>query len=70
MLPIPAFILLVVWIGFQVLNALGDAGAGGAVAWWAHIGGFLLGMALTPFFKRGTAPLGGINGIKRIPHAQ
>jgi membrane associated rhomboid family serine protease len=64
-LPVPAFILLVVWMGFQVFSALGDGGAGASVAWWAHIGGFLLGMALTPFFKRDTAPYGGITGIKK-----
>ena len=64
-LPVPAFILLVIWMGFQVFSALGDGGAGASVAWWAHIGGFLLGMALTPFFKRDTAPYGGITGIKK-----
>jgi len=64
-LPLPAFLLLIVWMGFQVFSALGESGAGAAVAWWAHIGGFLLGMALTPFFKRGTAPYGGITGIKK-----
>ena len=64
-LPLPAFLLLIVWMGFQVFSALGESGAGAAVAWWAHIGGFLLGMALTPFFKRGTAPYGGITSIKK-----
>ena len=64
-LPLPAFLLLIVWIGLQVVNVWGDGGAGSPVAWWAHIGGFFLGMALTPLFKRGTAPYGGVHGIKR-----
>ena len=63
-IPLPAFLLLIVWMGFQIFSALGD-GAGSNVAWWAHIGGFLVGMALTPLFKRGTAPYGGIHGIKK-----
>ncbi len=64
-IPLPAWLLLIVWIGFQMLSAAAAAGSAGGVAWWAHIGGFFLGMALTPFFKRGTAPYGGIHGIKK-----
>jgi len=25
---------------------------GGGVAWWGHIGGFIAGVLLVPFFKR------------------
>jgi membrane associated rhomboid family serine protease len=35
----------VAWLGLQMLGALLAAGAAG-VAWWAHVGGFALGMAL------------------------
>lgn len=37
------------WIFFQFLAAYAEAGAGasGGVAYWAHIGGFLVGAALT-----------------------
>ena len=44
--------MLGVWIGGQfvaVPQALSDTGGG--VAYLAHIGGFLAGMALIPFFK-------------------
>jgi membrane associated rhomboid family serine protease len=48
---IPAGIVLVLWFGLQFLsNLMTPAGAGG-VAFRAHIGGFIAGMALIPFFK-------------------
>ena len=50
---LPAWLVLGVWIGGQfvaVPQALADSGGGG-VAYMAHIGGFLAGMALIPFFK-------------------
>jgi len=35
----------------QLLNAvLSDPNQPG-VAWWAHVGGFAMGLLLTPFFK-------------------
>ena len=40
-----ARIFLGLWLGGQVVSALAS-GAGPGVAWWAHIGGFVLGMAL------------------------
>jgi membrane associated rhomboid family serine protease len=40
-----ATFFLVAWLGLQMLGALLAAGAAG-VAWWAHVGGFALGMAL------------------------
>ncbi|MGC6471441.1 MAG: rhomboid family intramembrane serine protease [Parvibaculales bacterium] len=46
---VPAFLVLSVWIGLQFLN-LGQPDSG--VAYVAHIGGFLAGMALIPFFKK------------------
>lgn len=42
---IPAFIFLGLWFFIQFINATGQ-GAGAGIAWWAHIGGFLSGMAL------------------------
>ena len=49
---LPAWLVLGVWIGGQfvaVPQALNETGGG--VAYMAHIGGFLAGMALIPFFK-------------------
>ena len=46
---IPAVVVLGLWLVLQILNI----GMGGGVAWFAHIGGFVAGMALIrPFFPR------------------
>ena len=48
---IPAVIFLGLWFLFQLFNGLGTfGGAGGGVAFWAHIGGFLAGVYLVRFF--------------------
>src|SRR5690606_364475 len=49
---LPAGWVLGFWFVLQILNTLLAAGGdGGGVAWLAHVGGFLAGMALIPFFK-------------------
>ena len=53
---VPAFLVLGIWILGQFVAAPGAVGAEGGVAYFAHIGGFIAGMVLTPFFrKRGIA---------------
>jgi membrane associated rhomboid family serine protease len=49
LVPIPAVIILGLWFIMQFLSAFSSLGsvASGGVAWWAHVGGFLLGMLLT-----------------------
>jgi len=42
---IPAFIFLGFWFLIQFFNAAGSGGGAG-IAWWAHIGGFIAGIAL------------------------
>jgi membrane associated rhomboid family serine protease len=49
---IPAAFVLGIWILIQVLNI----GAGGGVAWFAHIGGFLIGIALIKMFTKRKKP--------------
>jgi len=48
-IPIPAFIILGYWFLLQFAAGVSTVGAAatGGVAWWAHIGGFLLGMLIT-----------------------
>ena len=43
-LVLPAWLLLSMWIAFQLISAVGSEGAG--VAWWAHVGGFAAGIGL------------------------
>jgi len=47
---LPAYIVLGVWIGLQFYNVW--SGTGGNTAWWAHIGGFVMGVLLVGLFKR------------------
>jgi membrane associated rhomboid family serine protease len=47
--PVPAFVFLVLWFAIQAFNGFGSLLAshpGGGVAWWAHAGGFAAGMVL------------------------
>lgn len=57
MMHLPAIIVLGLWFVMQLVSAaLGSAGQPG-VAFWAHIGGFIAGMALIPLFKKPNVPL-------------
>ena len=57
---LPAWLVLGFWIGGQFLAVPGAlTGADGGVAYFAHIGGFIAGMVLIPFFKRADIPLFG-----------
>lgn len=52
----PAIIFLLLWFGQQMFLGIGSLGSVSAesvgVAWWAHIGGFLFGVAVGLVFKR------------------
>jgi membrane associated rhomboid family serine protease len=50
---VPAFIVISIWFATQVMSGLGTLGTntGGGVAWFAHIGGFIMGVLLERFFK-------------------
>jgi membrane associated rhomboid family serine protease len=48
---LPAWLVLFGWAILQVLSASSQAGLeGGGVAYWAHIGGFVFGLALIKLF--------------------
>ncbi len=52
---IPAFIYLGFWFFSQLssgLLSLGSYGVFGGIAWWAHIGGFMVGLLLVKLFSR------------------
>lgn len=48
---IPAWMAIAAWFAYQ-LYASFTAGPDDAVAWWAHIGGFIFGLAYILVFKR------------------
>ncbi len=50
---IPALFVLGFWMVVQILSGLGSFGAGGGVAWFAHIGGFFAGMGLILLLRPG-----------------
>jgi rhomboid family protein len=54
LIPVPAILILGYWFVLQFvagINGLGMATAGG-VAWWAHIGGFLMGVVIALATKK------------------
>jgi len=56
---LPAIVVLVGWFLVQFLNGLASLNVlvqTGGVAWWAHIGGFVAGMALMPLFRQKQRP--------------
>jgi len=51
---VPAYFVLGYWFLLQFLSGIGEFGAAaaGGVAWWAHIGGFLMGMVIALVVRR------------------
>lgn len=54
---IPAIAVLGFWFLIQFLSGLASPADQGGVAFWAHVGGFVAGVVLVPFFKRRGVPL-------------
>jgi membrane associated rhomboid family serine protease len=53
---IPAIVYLLIWFVAQLYSGLSQTGQStGGVAWWAHVGGFLVGMILGPLLATRTA---------------
>jgi len=53
---VPAYVAVGIWFGFQLISGLGMLGGGsqqGGVAYAAHIGGFIAGVALVKLFMIG-----------------
>jgi membrane associated rhomboid family serine protease len=49
---VPAYLMLGYWFLIQLIGGTGSLGSEtGGVAFWAHVGGFLAGVALVPVFK-------------------
>lgn len=54
-LKIPAYLMVGAWIAFQLFSVWMQDESN--TAWWAHIGGFLAGVALVFIFKRRDQPM-------------
>ncbi|MGH7127398.1 MAG: rhomboid family intramembrane serine protease, partial [Planctomycetaceae bacterium] len=55
---VPTCVFAVIWLGMQGLGVLASAPGEPGVAWWAHLGGFLAGMAMMPLLNTGERRLG------------
>jgi len=52
MMHLPALIVLGLWFLLQLVSAAFSTSGEPGVAFWAHVGGFVAGMALVPLFKK------------------
>jgi membrane associated rhomboid family serine protease len=57
MMHLPALIVLGMWFLLQLASAVFSTSGEPGVAFWAHIGGFVAGMALVPFFRKSDVQL-------------
>ena len=56
-IPVPAWITLGLWFALQLLSGVGADPSTGGIAYWAHAGGFLIGLVLTvPLWARRGGP--------------
>jgi membrane associated rhomboid family serine protease len=55
---IPALVFIGLWFVVQFLSGISSVGAAsmGGVAWWAHVGGFLLGVLIAQFYRARPRP--------------
>ena len=67
-IPIPAWFVLAQWFAVQLLSGYARPSAGGGVAFWAHIGGFLAGVVLVKIFENRTLVEARRQHIPLSPH--
>jgi membrane associated rhomboid family serine protease len=58
MTTVPAFVAIGIWIVYQLVLGYLSPATGGGVAYAAHIGGFIAGLALIKIFAAGRATVG------------
>ncbi len=52
-IPFPAWVMLLIWLALQLWGGVASLGTQGGVAYWAHIGGFVVGfLAMLPYWSR------------------
>jgi membrane associated rhomboid family serine protease len=47
----PTLLLLLVWLGTQLLSSVASLTTSTGIAWWAHVGGFATGLAIAPLIR-------------------
>jgi membrane associated rhomboid family serine protease len=47
----PTLLLLLVWLGTQLLSSVASLTTSTGIAWWAHVGGFATGLAVAPLIR-------------------
>lgn len=47
----PTLLLLLVWLGTQLLSSVASLTTSTGIAWWAHVGGFVSGLAIAPLIR-------------------
>jgi len=47
----PTLLLLLLWLGTQLLSSVASLITSTGLAWWAHVGGFVAGLAIAPFIR-------------------
>jgi len=57
LITVPAVILLGLWFLMQLVSGLSATPGEGGVAFWAHVGGFVLGILLAPLFRSADVPI-------------
>jgi membrane associated rhomboid family serine protease len=56
-IPVPAWLVLALWFGLQLWGGWSTAPDAGGVAYWAHVGGFVVGLVLClPLWLRRGGP--------------
>ncbi len=47
----PTLLLLLLWLATQLLSSVASLTTSTGIAWWAHIGGFVTGLAIAPLIR-------------------
>jgi membrane associated rhomboid family serine protease len=68
---VPAYVAIGMWFVFQIISSLGMlSGASGGVAYGAHIGGFIAGVALVKVFAIGEQEPSWRSRVEDTPYAR
>lgn len=66
-IPIPAWVVLGFWIGFQVYDGVLNPNINDGIAYWEHIGGFVAGLALSYLARTPPEAAVGRSAIPSVP---